>query len=55
MKRAKSRELASYGATFHFPAAIVFKNGKICENHQNGFRTHEKYRQIITEIYGSCL
>jgi hypothetical protein len=54
LKRMKSRELASNGATLHYPAVIVYKDGKICHGSQNGYRTQEKYRQIITEMYGRC-
>ena len=54
MKRMKSRELASYGATLHYPAMIIYKNGKVCSEVQNGYRTQEKYRMIANEIFGRC-
>ena len=54
MKRVNSRELAGYGATIHYPALIVYRNGKICKTVQRGYRDQEAYRKIIDGIYGDC-
>jgi hypothetical protein len=54
MRRVDSMELAMRNALVHFPTLIVYRDGKICDTFQRGYRTAEKYRAIITKIFGKC-
>jgi hypothetical protein len=54
LKRANSLELNMRNALIHFPALIVTREGKICDKIQRGYRKAEKFRAIISNIFGSC-
>jgi hypothetical protein len=54
MKRVDSMELSMRNALIHYPALMVLKEGKICKKVQRGYRTADKFRAIIADIYGGC-
>lgn len=54
-KRMESDELAARGATLHYPALMIYRNSKVCETVQRGYRDQANYRKIIEKTFGNCL
>lgn len=54
LRRIDSFDLSMRNAQIHFPTLVVFRDGKICEGIQRGYRESFKFRAIITELFGAC-